>query len=409
MTMVLPKPRTFHADLAHLPAALLPLTKLRRWVIWRWEEKRDKNGEIRWTKPPYQCAFPKAKARSNDPMTWGSYEEAVLAFTAGHCDGIGFMLKDSELGAIDLDHIRNLATREVLRWAEQLFAEAANAGCYLEWTVSGSGARIIGIARDNELHKKINIDSNTNYAVEFYRHCSRFITISAMQIGGTGSDYPALPKTTGLPEYDALFDVLYARFCDEQQRPRPKDCEFAGGPHLTVEPIEDKDELDFNNAGPQVVEFNYQDLIENGAPTGKRSEEFQRVVWHLAGLGWSAEQIAQELAKHPTGIGQKYAGRLLEEVTRSFEKWRAQRQAAAIGSVGVTGSSSAAAGAAAGAVKPWPEIRIKGGELPRVVNEAENALLGYGREIYQRGGMLVRPVLNRSRRRAPIVRPRAGS
>jgi putative DNA primase/helicase len=33
------------------------------------------------------------------------------------------------------------------------------------------------------------------------------------------------------------------------------------------------------------------------------------------------------------------------------------------------------------------------GELPRVVNEAETALLGLGREIYQRGGMIVRPVL----------------
>ena len=146
-------------------------------------------------------------------------------------------------------------------------------------------SRIIGIARENELHKKINIDSNTDCAVEFYRRCSRFITISAMQIGGTGSDYPALPKTTGLPEYDALFDALYARYCDEQQRPRPKDCEFAGRLYLTVEPIEDKDELDFNDAGPQVVEFNYQDLIENGAPTGKRSEEVSACGVALGGLG----------------------------------------------------------------------------------------------------------------------------
>src|SRR6516225_2270040 len=33
------------------------------------------------------------------------------------------------------------------------------------------------------------------------------------------------------------------------------------------------------------------------------------------------------------------------------------------------------------------------GELPRVVNEAEDALLGLKREVYQRGGLLVRPLL----------------
>jgi hypothetical protein len=43
----------------------------------------------------------------------------------------------------------------------------------------------------------------------------------------------------------------------------------------------------------------------------------------------------------------------------------------------------------------WPQIIIRPGELPRVVNEAESALLQLGREIYQRGGLMVRPVLNK--------------
>ena len=43
----------------------------------------------------------------------------------------------------------------------------------------------------------------------------------------------------------------------------------------------------------------------------------------------------------------------------------------------------------------WPQIYVKSGELPRVVNEAEDALLLLGREIYQRGGLVVRPVLTR--------------
>jgi putative DNA primase/helicase len=315
MTRTIPsKPRTFHADLSHLPPALLPLTKSRCWVIWRWVEQTNKNGDVRWTKPPLQCAYPKAKAKSNDPRTWGSYEEAMRAFAAGRCDGIGFMLKDSDLGAIDLDHIRNCANGQVLGWAEKLFAEAANAGCYLEWTVSGAGARIIGIARGSKLHKKINLSPN-GCAVEFYRHCERYITISGFQISG---DYPGLPVSTELPEYDALFDALVARFSDSAQRPTR--CEFDGKMVISVESI-DEDEFDFNNAGPQQAP-DYPDLIENGAPQGERSEEFQRVVWHLAGQGWSAERIAEELAKHPQGISEKYAGRLLTEVMRSFDKWR---------------------------------------------------------------------------------------
>ena len=47
------------------------------------------------------------------------------------------------------------------------FVEAANAGCYLEWTVSGTGARIIGITGGGELHKKINVNRKTGCAVEF--------------------------------------------------------------------------------------------------------------------------------------------------------------------------------------------------------------------------------------------------
>jgi hypothetical protein len=39
---------------------------------------------------------------------------------------------------------------------------------------------------------------------------------------------------------------------------------------------------------------------------------------------------------------------------------------------------------------------VKPGELPRIINEAENALLLLGREIYQRGGIVVRPVLQPS-------------
>ena len=145
-------------------------------------------------------------------------------------------------------------------------------------------------------------------------------------------------------------------------------------------------------------------MIQNGAPEGERSEKFQAVVWHLAGKRWSAEQITNELARHPNGIGAKYAGRLHDEVVRSYEKWRSRKRAAVTGAA-VTGT----------AAHPWPQIYIRPGELPRVVNESEEALLLLGREVYQRGELVMRPVLSKLKaaddretsgwRLIPVTRP----
>ena len=76
------KPHTYFADLRSLPKALQHLTSLKRWVVWRWIA-RTQNGETKWTKPPYQCRHPRTSAKSNDPTTWGTYQEAVAAVAAG--------------------------------------------------------------------------------------------------------------------------------------------------------------------------------------------------------------------------------------------------------------------------------------------------------------------------------------
>src|SRR5258706_1735095 len=129
---------------------------------------------------------------------------------------------------------------------------------------------------------------------------------------------------------------------------------------------------------PRSTLFPYTTLFRSG----QRSEAFQAVVWHLAGQGWTAEAIADELAKHPNGIGAKYADRLHDEVTRSYEKWRTRKRFEATGDPTTAND-------------PWPQIFLIPGELPRIVDEAEIALLGLRREIYQRGGLIVRPVLSR--------------
>jgi hypothetical protein len=344
------KPHTYVADIACLPKALAHLTSQKRWVVWRWELRKKKNGEQAWTKPPYQCSNPKAAAKSNDPSTWGSYESAIAAVTAGQGDGIGFMLKDSEVAAADLDHVRDAQTGELIGWAKGMCHEAERRGLYVEVTVSGRGLRLIGLSSGGELHRKFTFNRKTGAGIELYRNCARYITISGLQQGSCEQ----------LGSIDEFLDDQVAR----RDAPPPQTNPF-----------------DFNNAGAQ---FDYyRHLIENGAPDGERSEKFQEVIWHLAGAGLTIEQIIDELAKYPNGIGFKYSNRLLAEVARSFSKWQSARQAGAMGTGAIAGT-------------PWPQIQIKPGELPRVVNEAEDALILLGREIYQRGGMLMRPVLNKS-------------
>jgi hypothetical protein len=49
--------------------------------------------------------------------------------------------------------------------------------------------------------------------------------------------------------------------------------------------------------------------------------------------------------------------------------------------------------AAAAAIDQRPIIQLAGGELPAIVDAAEQALLASGAALYQRGGQLVRPVV----------------
>ena len=118
-----------------LPPALAPLAKESRWVVWKWV--KGKTGK--WTKPPYQGCAPGRYAKSDDPSTWCDVNTAMLCYTEGHCDGLGFVLgDDAPLGALDLDDCRNKETSELHPWAR---AKIALAQSYVEVTPSGEGVR----------------------------------------------------------------------------------------------------------------------------------------------------------------------------------------------------------------------------------------------------------------------------
>jgi hypothetical protein len=292
------KPCSQNADLSQLPAALAPLCHLRHWVNWRWE-RRCSNGVGRWTKPPYQPNG--VKAKGDKPETWSDYQTVLEAFNRGEFDGIGLMLRSTTLTTFDLDHVLDEKGKPD-PWAQELL-NTAN-GAYIERTPSGEGLRIIGVGPGERLQRRWTIDGARNgAAVEIYRNCERYITITGNQVG----DCAKLQVLNSGPVVERY---------DQAKGTKAK---------TKTSKAKTANKFDFNAAGSQI---DYDEVIRNGAPEGQRSELFQAVVWHLAAARKSVEEIVAILEQYPNGIGAKYAGRLQIEVERSYEKWRAEREPA---------------------------------------------------------------------------------
>jgi hypothetical protein len=315
------KPATI-GDPGNLPAALRPKTQQKRWVCWRWTWHEDKG---RWDKPPLQACNPDLPAKSNDPTTWGGYTDAIAAVAAGKADGIGYMLADDELDAVDLDHCHDPETGTIDAWAQKEI-DTAN-GAYVEVTVSGQGLRILGVGAGGELGRKWKIPNTTNgAAIEVYRRTNRYITISGAQISG-GAE---------LTDIDGVLDDIARRFDTEKsQKPKP-----------AIGLIEHGADIDA--------------LIATGAPPGIRSEMFAKVVWALATAGYSLDEIQGKLAAHPDGIASKYSGRLEKEVERCFRKWSTKNPKQA---------TSGAPG--------WPDLTEEG-EPKRTYRNARAAVMALG-------------------------------
>ena len=194
------KPKTFQGDLAHLPEALTGLTQEERWLAWKWKLRSTKGGKEKWTKPPYQPGHPDKLAKPNKRETWGTYSSALNAVQAKQSDGIGYALLGSDVGAVDIDRVRDPSTNEVVRWARQLCEEAT--GAYCEVTVSGTGLRILGRVSGAELHRRFSFDRKTGAGIELYRNTPRYVTVSGLQVG----------ECAELPVIDEILDRWFTRY-----------------------------------------------------------------------------------------------------------------------------------------------------------------------------------------------------
>lgn len=112
-------------DYSKIPAEM---RSAKRWVLWKLAEK-----DGRKTKIPVN-AMTGYGAKSNDPDTWASFEEAKGKIDYYGCDGLGFMLGNGYFG-VDLDHALD---------NKPLMAEFADAlKSYTEISQSGEGLHIV--------------------------------------------------------------------------------------------------------------------------------------------------------------------------------------------------------------------------------------------------------------------------
>jgi hypothetical protein len=285
-------PKTHNGDLASLPAALLPLTKERRWVDWKWVLREDeRTGRKKMTKPPFQPCDPTRYARTNDPSTWDAYGEALKRWEDRDADGIGYMLLDGVIAAVDLDKCVRFdpGTRKyhIEPWAKELIAKAR--GAYCEVTPSGEGLRVIGRAKGSEVHRRFSRDDGG--AIELYRDTPRFITITGLQQG----------ECDELPYVDDFIDELHALYDGRRKR------------GATDDPAAEQ-------ALPDVPT-----LLRLGVPEGQRSEAVHKVVCHFLAYRWPIESIAAEIEKSPLAARYPNGKGLRDDVARIAQKWAADK------------------------------------------------------------------------------------
>lgn len=125
------KPARMDVDAANVPASLKALD---RWIGWSWRWRNEK-----WDKPPLRIDDGKA-AKSNDPKTWCSFDDAIKAHIEGRFDGIGITFGDcggKNLAGVDLDDV--IQDGKLAPWAGWVIARLDT---YCEISPSGSGVKL---------------------------------------------------------------------------------------------------------------------------------------------------------------------------------------------------------------------------------------------------------------------------
>ena len=122
------------------------LKQRRQWIAWKTVERRNKRGNIKFPKLPCD-ARTGSLAKTDDPSTWTSFDEACQAVErmGSKYQGVGFVFsEDDPFAFVDLDQCRNPETGVIAPWAASIVESLDS---YTAVSQSGTGLHIIIEAR----------------------------------------------------------------------------------------------------------------------------------------------------------------------------------------------------------------------------------------------------------------------
>lgn len=168
------------------------LADLRRWLVWRAEERNGKLSKI-----PYR-ADGHGKASSTDSSSWSDLPTALAAVES--FDGLGIALGDG-LAGVDLD--RCVVDDRIAPWAQEII-DALDS--YAEFSPSGSGVHVLILGElTRDRHRRDLGDGH----IEVYSQ-GRYFTF-------TGDHVPGTPVDVN-PRQEEL-DALHLRLFPEPETP----------------------------------------------------------------------------------------------------------------------------------------------------------------------------------------------
>lgn len=146
-----------------LPEALKELADQNRWVAWYDDDGRKIPKSVKT-----------GNAKTNDPDTWGTFDQAAKTMDYKRYTGVGVMLGDGLIG-IDLDHVID-PDGQIKDWAQKLIDQI---GSYTEISPSGTGVHILAKADPKTVGMIGNADHRKG--IEIYNH-NRYFTLTGNQL-----------------------------------------------------------------------------------------------------------------------------------------------------------------------------------------------------------------------------------
>lgn len=271
-------------------ALIKTLAPVPHWLCWRGDPVVNKTtGEVKTSKRPMYGMRDAAggwalhNAKTNDPSTWGTYEQAAewLKVLKTERKGLGFVLTLDGPGCIDLDHCLDFSNRQfkdneagkaAARVMEILTSKCG--GTYTEVSPSGEGLHIWGrFNLPTEKEKGLR-----NQYIEIYRG-GRFMTV-------TGEPYTNTPVSMIQPAIDEIIKEFH--LIDEAPAPAP----VAGIAAGTVPTMEDRAIIEVIRKSKQREKFHsLYDLGEMGAYGNDQSAADQALMNILAYYSKEPEQL----------------------------------------------------------------------------------------------------------------------